>query len=67
MFLRLECFHRLIILTDNKLLLSARYRNWARGARDLRGEVLDFRLLFAYSADGRGNGKRVARRLHCRL
>jgi hypothetical protein len=29
--------------------------------------ALDFRFLFAYSAGGRGNGKRVARRLHCRL
>src|SRR6266481_2360162 len=28
--------------------------------------TLDFRFLFAYSAGGRGNGKRVARRLHCR-
>jgi len=27
---------------------------------------VDFRFLFAYSAGGRGNGKRVARRLHCR-
>ncbi len=29
--------------------------------------ALDFRFLFAYSTGGRGNGKRVARRLHCRL
>src|SRR5882672_8875756 len=29
-------------------------------------KLLDFRFLFAYSRGGRGNGKRVACRLHCR-
>ena len=51
-----------------RIVLASEYKPTAPSQKvsKLHGQVLDFRFLFAYSAGGRGNGKRVARRLHCR-